>query len=184
MDLRGLLEERKSSIVKKWVQAVFANYPADSSNFFQKQQDRFLNPVGHTISEGLSEIFNTLLQQPEPEKFFPSLDDIIKIRAVQDFPPSQALSFLFVLKDVIREEVGVEIRKRNLLDELRIFEAQIDQLILLSFDIYMKCREKIYELKTDDVRRLAFRLLKRANIVCEIQEGVSSPGEDSILTQK
>ena len=184
MNLRGLLEEKKSSIVKKWVQAVFANYPADSSNFFQKQQDRFLNPVGHTISEGIRDIFNELVQNSEPEKFFPILNDIIKIKAVQDFTPSKAISFLFLLKNVIREEVGGEIRKLNLTDELTEFEAQIDQLILLSFDIYMKCRERIYELKTDDVRRMTLRLLKRANIICDVQEEESSPGEESVLTQK
>jgi hypothetical protein len=184
MNLRGLLEEKKSSIVKKWVQAVFAKYPADSSNFFQKQQDQFLNPVGHTISQGLSDIFNELVQHSDPEKFFPILNDIIKIQAVQDFIPSRALSFLFLLKTVIREEVGSEIQKKHLTDELIAFEAQIDQLILLSFDIYMKCREKIYELKTDDVRRMAFRLLKRANIVCDLQEEGSSQGEESLLTQK
>ena len=184
MNLRGLLEEKKSSIVKKWVQAVFAKYPADSSNFFQKQQDQFLNPVGHTISQGLSDIFNELVQHSDPEKFFPILNDIIKIQAVQDFIPSRALSFLFLLKTVIREEVGSEIQKKHLTDELIAFEAQIDQLILLSFDIYMKCREKIYELKTDDVRRMAFRLLKRANIVCDLPEEGSSQGEESLLTQK
>jgi hypothetical protein len=184
MNLRGLLEEKKSSIVKKWVHAVFAKYPADSSNFFQTQQDQFLNPVGHTISQGLRDIFNELVQHSDPEKFFPILNDIIKIQAVQDFIPSRALSFLFLLKTVIREEVGSEIQKKHLTDELIAFEEQIDQLILLSFDIYMKCREKIYELKTDDVRRMAFRLLKRANIVCDLQEEGSSQGEESLLTQK
>jgi len=184
MNLRGLLEEKKSSIVKKWVHAVFDSYPADSSNFFQKQHDRFLNPVGHTISEGISDIFNELLQDSETEKFFPVLNDIIKIQAVQDFTPSKALSFLVLLKQVIREEAGSEIRKKNLTDELIAFETQIDQLILLSFDIYMKCREKIYELKTDDVRRMTFRLLQKANLICGIQEEGSSPGSETVLTQK
>jgi RsbT co-antagonist protein rsbRD N-terminal domain len=184
MNLRGLLEEKKSSIVKKWVHAVFENYPADSTNFFLKQQDRFLNPVGHTISEGIRDIFNELLRDSDPEKFFPILNDIIKIKAVQDFTPSKALSFLFLLKKVIREEAGSEIQKKHLTDELTTFEAQIDQLILLSFDIYVKCRERIYELKTDDVRRMTYRLLRRANLICETQEEGSSPGEETVLNQK
>jgi GTPase SAR1 family protein len=183
MNLRGLLEEKKSSIVNKWVHAIFDTYPADSSNFFQKQQDQFLNPVGHTISECTSNIFDELLKNSEPEKFFPILHDIIKIRAVQDYTPSRALSFLLLLKQALREEAGSEIQKKHLMDELVAFEAQIDQLILLSFDIYMKCRERIYELKTDDVRRMTFRLLQKANLICEIQEEGSSP-EATVLTQK
>jgi hypothetical protein len=184
MNLRGLLEEKKSSIVKKWVHAIFENYPADSSNFFQKQQDRFLNPVGHTISEGVQDFFDEFLQNPDSEKIYPILNDIIKIKAVQNFPPSKALSFLFLLKKVIREEAGSEIQKNHLADELTSLELQIDRLILLSFDIYMKCRERIYEIKADEVRRMTFRLLQKANLICEIQEEGSSPAEEPVLTQK
>lgn len=184
MKLRELLLEKKSQIVKRWFDAIIENYPADSSNFLKNQRDRFQNPVGNTISEGIQNIFEEFLQDPDSEKIFPILNDIIKIKAVQNFPPSKALSFLFLFKKVIREEADSEIRKRQLADELTEFEAQIDKLILLSFDIYMKCREKIYEIKADEVRRMTFRLLQRANLICEIQEEESSPGEETVLTQK
>jgi hypothetical protein len=184
MKLRELLLEKKSQIVKRWFDAIIENYPADSSNFLKNQRDRFQNPVGNTISEGIQNIFEEFLQDPDSEKIFPILNDIIKIKAVQNFPPSKALSFLFLLKKVIRKEADSEIRKRQLADELTEFEAQIDKLILLSFDIYMKCREKIYEIKADEVRRMTFRLLQRANLICEIQEEESSPGEETVLTQK
>jgi hypothetical protein len=184
MSLKGLLEERKSSIVKQWVHAIFDKYPADSSNFFQKQQDQFLNPVGHTISEGVQDFFAEFLQDPGSEKIFPILNDIIKIKAVQNFSPSKALSFLFLLKKVIREVAGDEIHKNHLEDELTSLDEQIDRLILLSFDIYMKCRERIYEIKADEVRRMTFRLLQKANLICEIQEEGASPAEEPVITQK
>lgn len=184
MNLMELLEERKSSIVKKWVHAVFENYPADSSNFFVTQQDQFLNPIGHTISGCVSSIFDELLQGSEIEKFYPVLTDMIKIKAVQDFAPSRAVAFLFFLKSVIREDADDEIRKQNLTRELTDFEARIDQLILLSFDIYMKCKESIYDLKNDHMRRMTFRLLRKANIVYDLEEAESSPGEENVLTQK
>lgn len=184
MNLRVILEEKKSSIVKRWVHAVFENYPADGSNFIQRQQDPFLNPVGHTISEGIQNFFDEFLQDPASEKIFPILNDIIKIKAVQDFSPSRAVSFLFLLKKVVREKAGGEIRRHNLSDELDEFETQIDKLILLSFDIYMKCRERIYEIKADEVRRMTFRLLQKANLICDVQEEGSSPAEGPVLTHK
>jgi RsbT co-antagonist protein rsbRD N-terminal domain len=184
MKLRELLLEKKSQIVKKWFDAIIENYPADSSNFLKNQRDRFQNPVGNTIFEGIQNIFEEFLQDPDSEKIFPILNDIIKIKAVQNFPPSKALSFLFLLKKVIREEADSKISKIQLSDELTEFEAHIDKLILLSFDIYMKCRERIYEIKADEVRRMTFRLLQRANLICEIQEEESSPGEEPVLTQK
>jgi len=42
-------------------------------------------------------------------------------------------------------------------------------MALISFDIYMKCREKIYELKTDELRRMTYRLLQKANLVREVR---------------
>ena len=36
--------------------------------------------------------------------------------------------------------------------ELQSFEAQIDNLTFLSFDIYMKCRERIFELRVNEIK--------------------------------
>ena len=80
--------------------------------------------------------------------------------------------------------MGSEIKKKQMSDELRLFEERIDELALLSFDIYMKCRERIYEIKADEARRMVFRLLQKANLVCEIQEKESDLGAETVLTQK
>lgn len=183
MNLKDLLVEKKSSIVKKWFDLIIENYPADSSSFLKKQKNRFLNPVGYTISEGIDGLFDELLNGVDSERFFPFLNDIIKIKAVQDFSPSKALSFIFFLKQVIRKELESEIRKKYISDEVILFEAQIDELALLSFDIYMRCRERIYEIKTDEARRMMFRLLQKANLVCEIQDQEQEPGPETVLTQ-
>jgi hypothetical protein len=183
MNLKDLLVEKKALIVKKWFNRIIDDYPPDASNFLRKQQNRFSNPVGSTISEGIGDLFDEILQGGDSDRFFPILNDIIKIKAVQDFSPSKALSFLFILKDIIREEMGREISKRQLTAELAAFEKQIDELTLLSFDIYMKCREKIYELKADETRRMTFRLLQKANLICEVQEQDAGSGTESVLTQ-
>ena len=183
MNLKALMSEKKAAIVKKWFDLIIDNYPADASNFFKKQKNRFSNPVGHTISQGIDGLFDEILHGIDSEKLFPFLNDIIKIKAVQDFSPSKAISFVFLLKQAIREEMGSEIKKKQMSDELQLFEEQIDELALLSFDIYMKCRERIYEIKADEARRMMFRLLQKANLVCEIQEKESDLGAETVLTQ-
>lgn len=188
MNLKGLLLEKKAAIVKKWFDLIIDNYPADASDFLKRQKNRFSNPVGHTISQGIDGLFDEILHGIDSEKLFPFLNDIIKIKAVQDFSPSKAISFVFLLKRAIREEMGSEIKKKQMSDELRLFEEQIDELALLSFDIYMKCRERIYEIKADEARRMMFRLLQRANLICDPefnsgQEQESVP-EETVLTQK
>lgn len=183
MNLKNLLSERKSAILKRWFEMILETYPADTSNFLKNQKNPFTNPVGHTIFQGIEELFNELLNgiDSDPDSFkTPFLDNIIRIRAVQDFTPSQAIAFVLLLKKVIREELkndptlnllqGNSGRENGIIEELLALESKIDDLALLSFDIYMKCREKIYELKANEVKNMTFRLLQRANLVCETAE--------------
>jgi hypothetical protein len=122
-----------------------------------------------------------LVQGSDHDKVYPFLDDIIRIKAVQDFSPSQAVSFIFLLKQVLRDTMKKEIRENSIAEELALLESRIDEMILLSFDIYVKCRERIYEIKADEVKRMTFRLLQRANLICEVQE--PDVGSDTVLTK-
>jgi len=171
MSLKELLLEKKPIILKRWFHLILKTYPADASQFLKKQKNQFSNPVGHTISHGIEDLFEELLQGMNPVKISPVLDTIIRIRAVQDFFPSQAIAFIFLLKKVVRESLKREIKENQLSEELVMFDSMIDNLALLSFDIYMKCREKIYELKINEMKNMTFGLLKRANLISEIQEG-------------
>ncbi|MBE0426818.1 MAG: RsbRD N-terminal domain-containing protein [Nitrospirae bacterium] len=170
MDLMNLLSEKKSFILKRWFEEIVEDYPSDSSNFLKKQKDRFANPVGCTISQGIEDLFDELLHDIYSDKCISKLDDIIRVKAVQDFTPSRAVSFIFLLKKIIREEMGDDIKKNHLSDEFQSFESNIDRIALLSFDIYMKCREKIFEIRVNEVRNMTNRLLKMANLVYDIDE--------------
>lgn len=168
MKLIGLLEEKRSVILKRWFEAVIDTYPTDTSGFMKKQKDQFSNPVGYTISQGIESILDALMEGKELAAGLSFLDDIIRVRAIQDFTPSKAMSFIFLLKNVIREELEKEIRQRQVYDDLLEFESRIDNLALLSFDKYSKCREQLYKLKTDELQRMTFKLLKKANLMSEI----------------
>ncbi|MBI5188761.1 MAG: RsbRD N-terminal domain-containing protein [Nitrospirae bacterium] len=165
MELNNLLSEKRSIILERWFDVILETYPADTSSFLKKQKNQFTNPVGYTIYQGIEGIFEGLLNGIDSERVSPFLDGIIRIRAVQDFTPSQAISFIFLLKKVIREELKNEIGEDGIAEELLELESKIDELAFLSFDIYMKCREKIYELKANEVRNMTFRLLQRANLI-------------------
>ena len=185
MNFKDLLKNRKTAIVKKWFHATADRYPSPASNFIKGQADSFHNPVGHTLAEGVEGLFDGLLQDDaNSERFFPYLNDIIKIKAVQDFSPSNAISFIFLLKPIIREEIAKEKNGKNFSDDLSSFESQIDGLALLSFDIYMKCRERIFEIKTEEVKRFTSGLLKRANLICDIRDQEPETGSESVITEK
>jgi hypothetical protein len=98
----------------------------------------------------------------DAEKVCSALEEIVKIRSIQDFTPAQALSFVFSLKQVIREELKGELDAARLA-ELVQFEAQIDQLALFAFDVYVKCRERLYEIRVSEVKRSVSGLMRRLN---------------------
>jgi hypothetical protein len=182
MKLKDLLSERKTAIIKKWFDLILQDYPADATHFFKKQKNPFANPVGHALSQGIGELFDELVHGLDSDKVFSSsLDNIVRIKAVQDFSPSRALSFIFLLKKVIREELEREIKENQFPDELASLESSIDKVALLAFDIYMKCRERIYEIKADEVKRLTFRLLQRAKPIPYTHN--SGTGEEFALDQ-
>ncbi|MFA6053799.1 MAG: RsbRD N-terminal domain-containing protein [Thermodesulfovibrionales bacterium] len=183
MNFKDLLAKRKSAIRKKWFDAVIDDYPTDSSDFLRKQKDRFLNPVGQTLLENINGLLDEIILNADSEKVYPYLNDIIKIKAVQDFSPSKAVSFIYLLKRVIREELESDIEKNKLTEELKSFETQLDNLVLLAFDVYMKCRERIFDLRVNEIKTLTFRLLKRANVLYEAEEQISEVKAETVLTQ-
>ncbi len=101
MNFKDLLLEKKSAILKRWFDVILESYPADTSNFLKKQKNRFANPVGYTISQGIEGLFGEILQGIDSEKGSPFLDNIIRIKAIQDFTPSQAISFIFLCSNMV-----------------------------------------------------------------------------------
>jgi hypothetical protein len=168
--LWDLLAHKKSALVKRWFDIVMEPYPADTSGILKNQKKQFTNPVGYTISHGLENIFDKLIdeQGADFEGMVPFLDSIVRIRAVQDMKPSQALSFVFHLRNAIREELASE--AKEFCAEMATLESRIDAIALISFDIYVQCREKVYELKANEVKNRTFRLLQMANLVSEVHE--------------
>ena len=168
MALKELLEENKSVILSRWFDTILETYPSDTKHFLRSKKNQFDNPVAHRISSGIEGIFSQILNDDEEKDVSPFLDKVVRVRAVQDFTPSQAVAFMFDLKRLVREVLGEAISELHLSEELWKFEEAIDKLGLLTLDIYMKCREEIYELRVNEVKRSVSRLIERANKICGI----------------
>ncbi|MGB9715983.1 MAG: RsbRD N-terminal domain-containing protein [Thermodesulfovibrionales bacterium] len=170
MKLKELINKKREDILKSWFDLIIETYPPETALFLKNKKDRFSNPVGSIIFDGAKNILDEILQGINPEKIPIFLDNIIRVRAVQDFLPSQAISFIFSLKEVIRNKLSKEIRNDGIAEELLEFESQIDDLAKLSFDIYMSCREKVYELKAMELNNQTYTLLKRAKLIVDLEE--------------
>ena len=180
MNLNDLLLQKRSAITKKWCDIVLRTYPKESQSFLRKQKDRFGNPVGRTIFEGIESVYDELVGGADSDKISLYLDNIIRVRAVQDFSPSQAVGFIFGLKKVIREELKSEILEEEISQDWSAFESRIDGLALLCFDIYTACRQKISDIRVDEVRRRSSKLLKMAGLLYEVSEEEGDLKEDNV----
>ena len=166
MSLKNLLTKKKTAILDKWLNLILDTYPGDGAEAFKRNADRFTNPVGYTISKEIDTLYEELVHDMDCNKLHASIDNIVRIRAVQDYSPSQATAFIFLLKKAIRNEVTTELREDQLFNEYMEFESRIDELALFTFDIHMMCREKIYELKVNEIKNekgMLVKLLERSN---------------------
>ena len=102
-----------------------------------------------------------------------SLDRIIRIRAVQDLKPSQAIGFIIQLKGIIGEELRAVAHENGMFEEIQALENTIDNMALMAFDIYTQCRQKIYEIRVREVQGQVSGLLRRANITIGDSEKAS-----------
>ncbi len=174
MGIESLLAKHKSAVLKKWFNQVVETYPADTSRFLKSQKDPFANPVGAATRKGLEGLVEGLVeglrQELDLEAVQSFLDPIIRIRAVQTFTPSQAVGFILSLKEILRETLLDDAVKTGSVKELLQLESRIDHLLLVGFNIYVTCREKVYELKANETRNRMFKAFERAGLVTEIPE--------------
>jgi hypothetical protein len=155
MELKTLLIQKRKAILDRWLAQILKTYPADAARFMGLQNDRFANPVGRIFQTETETIFDVLIGNAEAGAIDNSLEQINKIRAVQDFSASQAVAFIFFLKTAIREELASDLTEAGLIRQLLSLESQIDGLALNTFDSYMHCREKLFEVRCNDIRRQA-----------------------------
>jgi len=164
MTFNSLLLLNKDAILKRWFDLILETYPADTATIMRKDKNQFTNPVGSTISREIEVLFGKLCEGIHDEKCQASLDSILKIRSVQDFSPSKAVGFIFLLKRAIGETLKNEICKGSVMDEWLKFQSRIDDLALQAFDIYADCREKICEIRVNQAKaekEMAFRMMER-----------------------
>lgn len=169
-----LLAVNREAIVQDWYHHILDTYPPETAKLWKKGGDPFSNPVAVRTLAGVNAVVDYLVKNEESkalESVLDYLDELIRVRAVQNFSPSQAAGFIFLLKKTIRERLWHELKRLDAWEQFVALESRIDGLALASLDLYTKCREKLFEIKLQDLRREQVQLLKRAQLIVGIGEG-------------
>lgn len=124
--------QEREAAAARWLELALASYPNQTSRFLRLEKDPFRNPVGQAFRKGLPALLDSVLDAGDEPRAAEALERIVKIRAVQEFTPSQAVGFVFLLRDVLAG---------------RGLDARIDALALKAFDAYMQCRDRLWEIR-------------------------------------
>ena len=162
MALTEILLCKRAVILEGWLQKVLESYPDPSRHFLHQVKDPFANPIGATLSKELAALLDGLLAGSDPVAAERALDAVIKIRSVQGLTASQAVAFIFKLKQIVREAAEKEIATSQAAGEMLAFDAKVDDLALSAFDLYAANREKICAIRIDEMKRSLF-VIERAS---------------------
>lgn len=164
MSLGTALESRRRAVLDDWLKRIAASYPHRGEEYLAAGENRFANPVATTLTESAEALFDALRRGAGRDELGMLIDPPVRLRAVQQLSPAEAVGFVFELKGAVRRTLAKEIRKQDLERDLLDFEARIDLAALVAFDAYMDCREHMYKLRAVETRNAAQRLLERAGL--------------------
>ncbi len=161
MTLRELLVQRQPALCGRWFDAILADYGEEAAALWRRERDPFANPIGHTLATEAPRLVEAVASDGESLAAARALEAIIRIRSVQELAPSRAVAIVYLLRDVIRAELAPELADPALAAELAALERRIERLALLAFDVYVRCREQVFRLRHDELKRSVAALLRR-----------------------
>ncbi|HBI16103.1 MAG TPA: hypothetical protein DDY20_11410 [Desulfobulbaceae bacterium] len=173
MKLSEALQEKKKQILSIWIDRTLNSYT--SSDFFKRSQDHIANPVGANIRAGLTTVFELLLQEAAPEDYTTALDQVVRIRAVQDFTPSQAVVPFLELKWVVRQVLADDKKTSSLIQDLAKLECEIERVALAAFDIYTTCREQLHQVRVQELKSGSYILTDTPCVSSLLRERKKGP---------
>lgn len=154
----NLSQNERAKMVSRWFDLIVDGYPAETARFLREQADPFANPVGAGLREELAPILDGIVDGRDPAEIEPALDRIVRVRALQDMSPAEAVSFVLILKDVYREMAPNE----NV-DAGSDFNSRVDGALLTAFNVFSRCREQVYDIRVKEVRNRSLKVMERLN---------------------
>lgn len=131
-----------SSILEQWMDTAVETYGEKTGHRAATECDPFRNPIGHVLRVNLSALVSELIGTMDSSVIAAAFENIVAVRAVQDVSIEQALGFVYALRRIIRAELpNADIIEMDL---------RIDRLSLAAFAQYLRCRERLSDLRLNE----------------------------------
>ena len=163
---KEVLRAHERELLAGWFEQMMQSYPVEARKYFKKINSDFTNPVGANLYHSLEKLLHTLLSDaPDADAVNESVYMILRIKAVQEVLPSQAVSFVPALKQVVEQVCGKALKEAGVsFQEWLDFYSDLDTVALYAVDNYSESRELIYKMRLDQIRQTN-DILVRAQLV-------------------
>jgi hypothetical protein len=134
------------SIVDAWFLKAIEVYPETARGGMMKTGDRFRNPVSATLRASLTILASELAGEMDIGAVESALDAILRVRAVQDCTPAQALGFTAQVRGVIDE--------RQAETEFPYLDQRLAVLTSAAERQYAHCKQDLARVRSREASRL------------------------------
>jgi len=152
MTLTTVSAGKRDLFVQEWLACTLRTYPDHTGRFLRAERDPFRNPVGHTLRVALGELAAELFGDFDRTRVLASLDAIVRIRAVQDFTPADAVGFVPLARHAARAVADTGDPGFGP-GSLHTIDARIDEMARMAADRYARCRDEIHAIGARAARR-------------------------------
>jgi hypothetical protein len=164
----------RDRFVQEWLACTLRTYPAQTGHVLHDERDRFRHPVGYTLRAALGTLAAELLNDFDRSRVAAALDDVIRLRVVQEGDPDAVVGFVPLAGQVIHAmaAAGSPAVEPARLD---LFAARLDELGVLANEVQARCRAQIHAIAERAARRSGFvperMLARRALTGAAIERG-------------
>jgi len=171
---RDLLRRHREAVRDRWLELIRSTYPEDTARFLRTERDPFANPVGAALERGTAGVLEAIVAG-EPEALEGSLDALLRIRSVQDLSPAEAVRAVALLETAAWDVFGEELERLGVA-AARDLHRVLDGVLLVAFEVYARCRERLHEVRLREALRRRAVELRRAARARSREETVAAGG--------
>ncbi|MDY6820717.1 MAG: hypothetical protein SVN78_03725 [Deferribacterota bacterium] len=165
VECREYFLDKKNKILDDWFNHLISHYDDNKLDYLEKERDPFLNPVKYIFKSALGSIFSYIFEDEELDLVSQDIEKLIKLLALNGPKASEVLGLFVFFKQHINALFMSSFSLEEKIDEYNEITNIFDNLLLKIFDMYVQCREKIYEIRVNEIKRMTFPLLERSGLI-------------------
>jgi rsbT co-antagonist protein RsbR len=160
-DISTILQKKKQQILEAWINGQLANEilrdDLISNDESRNQSEELLNAfLGRLVAQK-----NGVAPDNDFDPVLELLETLTLNRAKKGYSPRETSIFLFSLKEALLKTLSEEIKDpKALYEESLKISNQIDNLIIVTFEIFIKGREEVILRQTDEITEISTPVIR------------------------